>query len=325
MRAEGRSGVARRAVLLAAAAAPLAGCGADLSRLRDVRLDDDEPSPEPSPGPDELARRDAARAADALQRATEAAAATAPQPLAGLLTAVADGHEAQLEALGRPGDAPGTPPATTPDAVGLPDLPGAQSAAAFAALAPLERVSGPMARLLASVAAADAVHAQLLASAQGRPEPEPPSPITAATEGRWSGDLDDAAAAALEADLEGEYAAVHGYGYVAARLDGGARDAAQAALAAHEHAAARLGGLLRDAGRDVPAPAPAYELPEAVQDPAALALLLEERTAALHATAVARTDDGARLLAADLLVGAALRAAAWRGAPAPLPGLVTTP
>lgn len=322
MRAQGRSGVTRRAVLLAAAAAPLAGCGADLSRLRDVRLDDGQPSPEPSPGPDELARRDAARAADALQRATEAAAVTAPEPLAGLLTAVAAGHGAQLEALGGSGPAPGTPPPATADAVGLP---GAQSTAAFAALAPLQRVSGPMARLLASVAAADAVHAQLLASAQGQPEPEPPSPVTAATEGRWSGDLDDAAAAALGACLDGEYAAAHGYGYVAARLDDGARDVAQAALAAHEHAAARLGGLLRDAGRDVPAPAPAYELPDAGRDPAALALLLEERTATLHATAVARTDDGARLLAADLLVGAALRAAAWRGAAAPLPGLVTTP
>lgn len=324
MRAQGRSGVTRRAVLLAVAAAPLAGCGADLSRLRDVRLDD-EPSPDPSPGPDELARRDAVTAAGALLRAAEAAAVTAPQPLAGLLTAVAAGHGAQLEALGGPDPAPGTPSGPTTDAVGLPELPGAQSTAAFAALAPLERVSGPMARLLASVAAADAVHAQLLASAQGQREPQPPSPVTAATEGRWSGGLDDAAAAALGACLDGEYAAAHGYGYVAARLDDGARDVAQAALAAHEHAAARLGGLLRDAGRDVPAPAPAYELPEAGLDPVVLALLLEERTAALHATAVARTDDGARLLAADLLVGAALRAAAWRGAPAPLPGLVTTP
>jgi hypothetical protein len=200
----------------------------------------------------------------------------------------------------------------------------AETAAADAALGLLPTVGGGMARLLACVAAGDAVHARLLAAARG--QPEPPVPTRAAADGgqvRVVG-LTDAAAAALSAAVEGEQAAVYGYGVAASRLDGGARETANRALAAHGEARQRVAGVLAAAGREVPAAAPSYELPGPAgtpQEAVALALLIEERVAALHAEAVASTEGEARLQAADLLTGSAVRAAAWRGAPGPLPGL----
>lgn len=323
--------VSRRSLLRAGVVGlTLSGCGVDLSRLRDVRLDDDEPVVTPTAGPDEVARRTAVGDADLLRRAASAAAAGAAAPVAAVLASVVADHTAHLEALGAADLAVETPttaaaPTATPapQLPALPQLPAAESTAAFAALAVLDAVSGPMARLLASVAAADAVHARLLAGAAGVTPPAVPSPVTDVTRQTWSADVDDEAAAALAAALEGEHAAVFGYGVVAARLADAAREQAVEHLAAHEDVVQRLTEVLRGADRDVPVAAPAYDLPAVTTEAEVrgLATALEERTAALHAACVAATVDGARLLAADLLVGAALRGAAWRGAAVPLPGL----
>ena len=313
----------------------LAGCGVDLGRLTEVRWDRDEPIPERTPGPDELARRDAVTLADTLHRSTGTAATAAGGDLGTLLSVLAAGHGAQLDALGATDLAVETPtPApetvTTPPAepVLLPvqELPAAETAAAFAALAAIEQPSGPMARLLASVAAADVVHARLLAAALGQEPPEVPSTVTDATRQRWASSLDDDAAAALTAALQGEYAAAHGYGLVAARLRDGAREQAAAHLAAHEVTAATLTEVLREADRPVPVAEPAYALPAPAGtegEVRALALTLEERCAARYAATVQATTDGARLLVADELVAAALRGAAWRGTSVPLPGFTT--
>jgi hypothetical protein len=131
---------------------------------------------------------------------------------------------------------------------------------------------------------------------------------------------------ALAAAVDGELAAVYGYGIVAARLTDGQRDTAMGALAEHQQAAHALTAWLTAAGQPAPVAAPAYEVPVPVRDArdaVALAVLLEERTAGLAGDVVATGGPDLRLVGTDLLVGRALRAAAWRGAGVPLPGLTT--
>jgi hypothetical protein len=325
----------RRALLLGAlvgAVATTSGCGV---RWSDLRLDDDGPVPSPTPDADELARRDAVRDADALRRAATAAATARPD-LAALMRSVAQVHSAHLDALGAqdlavetPSGSPTTGVTTTATTTATPgtdpvgDLVGGESAAASAALEASSWTRPGLARLLASVAAADAVLAREVAAALGQAAPAAPAPVPRPS-GSAAVDLDDDAAAAVTEALEGEQAAVYGYGVAAARLDGARRDAARAALAEHAAAVEHLGHLLEAAGRDVPAPAPAYDVPFAVTDAdraVRLALVLEERTAARCADLVAAGRGQVRSAAADLLVVRALRAAAWRGRPVPLPGL----
>lgn len=316
----------RRAVLVGLAASAglaVSGCGVDLSELRNVRLDDDEPFPDPTPGPDELARRAAVADAARLRRAATAAAQTRPE-LAAPAAAVAAVHATHLEALGAddPGPTPTAPP-PVPAVLPPEDLPAAEIRAAATALAGLVDTSGGMARLLASIAAADVVAARLLAAVLGQPPPDTPSPVTAAT-ATAPPSLAEEPAAAVEAAVRGAHAATYGYGLVAARLQGPEREAALQAMRAHEAAAEVLAGVLEAAGRQAPVPEPGYEMPGATAsgaDVRALAVLIEDRAAALHAEVVAAATGGLRLLGADLLLGAAVRAAGWRGAAVPLPGL----
>lgn len=329
------SGPGRRAVLVGGAAWTgllLAGCGLDLDELRRVRLDDDEPVPQPSPGPDELARRAAVADADLLRRAAAEALGQSPEH-APLLSLVADHHATQLDALGAADLTVETPTraaataAPSPASAPLPpitDLPAAEAAAAGAALTWVGRTSGGMARLLAALAAADAVHARALAASLGQPLPPLPSPLTAASTPSGPLEVSDRAAAAVTAALRGEHAAVYAYEVIAARLAGAAQAAAVAALAEHQDAVDALSGVLRSAEREVPPAEPAYRLPRPVAAPAdlqALALEVEERLTALHGDVVAAADAGTRLLATDLLVRTASRAAAWRGSGVALPGL----
>jgi hypothetical protein len=336
-------GPGRRAVLLGvagSAALLLTGCGLDLEELRRVRWDDDQPLPPPSPGPDELARRAAVADADLLHRA--AIAALRPEHAA-VLTAIADAHVAHLEALGATDLRVETPPRattgrptepaepttgdggeTSPAVPALADLPEAEIDAAATALTWLGRTSGGMARLLASIAAADAVHARLLASALGQPVPEVPSPLTAASATQGPLRLGEDAANAVTAAVQGEHAAVYAYDVVAARLAEDARAAALAARAEHDAAVEALSAVLDGADREVPAAEPAYQLPRPLSAPAelvALAVSVEERLSALHAGVVAAAGAGVRLLGADLLLRTAARAARWRGSAVPLPGM----
>jgi hypothetical protein len=179
-----------RAGLVAGAAAVLSSCG--------VRVGSpSRPAAPPPPGPDELARERVAEDADALRALAARAAALVPADRA-LLGAIAADHRAHAAALwpafaaGRSvgttagsassstsGSAPtsatsaGVPPSDgspttrgTPvpltAATALPALLRAERAAAAAATAELDRVSGDVARLLASVAASRSLHVRTL-------------------------------------------------------------------------------------------------------------------------------------------------------------------
>jgi hypothetical protein len=129
--------------------------------------------------------------------------------------------------------------------------------------------------------------------------------------------------------LRAEYAAIYGYGPVGARLEG----AAQAELAAQAEAAHRsrrdvLLMRLTTAGLKPPAAETAYELPFPVPDRVAalrLALLIEERTAAIWRDAAADLTGTDRQLAMDAVVDGAVRATRLRRASGVNPVVVPFP
>lgn len=128
----------------------------------------------------------------------------------------------------------------------------------------------------------------------------------------------------LQQALSAEHAAVHGYGVVGARLSGERRRWAREAWNAHRAARDRLRAELRAAGASPTPAAPDYALPSRVTNADSavrLALRLEERVAAAYAELVASADDELRRMAAQQMQDNARRAARWRGAPVPFPGL----
>jgi hypothetical protein len=281
----------------------------------------------PTPGPGELARERVARDADALRALATRAAALVPADRV-LLRSVAADHSAHAAAL-RPAAAPGSAtasatssPATSPAltaATALPVLVRGERAAAAAATAELERVSGDIARLLASVAASRALHVSRLASRSAH-APAPGSTPA----GSSPAQLPAGEATALDAALAAEYAALYAYGLVGARGGPAARRPAAAALQSHALQRDLLAARLSAAGRR-PAPGePAYALPFPVTSPAtarALAAHVETALAACYADLVAAAVPGRRREAAGWLTGAAEAARAWGAAATPFPGL----
>lgn len=199
-----RGGPTRRQLLgssayAAGALAATTGCG--------LRIDTG-PAPAPAPlppSPDELARERAAAAADRLLSSTLALRLVRPD-VGPQLTRIAAEHRAHAEALRPVPAAAASPTATTtstsaptgersdprpsptatgsrsgdpaPDASDPVRLAAAERTAANAALTELSAVSPAAARLLASVAAARLVHADLLAALPparraGRPTDDP--------------------------------------------------------------------------------------------------------------------------------------------------------
>ena len=129
---------------------------------------------------------------------------------------------------------------------------------------------------------------------------------------------------ALQRALAAEHAAIYAYGVAGAFLPSQVQREARAAHASHLARRDRLAGQLDDAGRIPSAPAPIYDLPGPVTDPAtaqALLTLVEERLTAVWADAVAVADVRVRELAALALQETAVRAARWRGASVAFPGL----
>ena len=118
----------------------------------------------------------------------------------------------------------------------------------------------------------------------------------------------------LTALLEGEHAALYGYGVLGARLDDDTRPAALAAAGAHRSARDRLTGLLRSRDVEPPPPQVAYEASvDGQQDALALAVRLESGLSTLFRDLVGSTDDPRlRRLAVDGLTETAVRAASWR-------------
>ncbi|MFI2612415.1 ferritin-like domain-containing protein [Kitasatospora sp. NPDC018619] len=222
-------------------------------------------------------------------------------------------HRAAL-AEGLPSASPsptGTPdrPLTTPV-----DLARLEHRTAESRLEGLDELSPPLARLLASVSASNALHAAALGDQ---------TPVR--TPDGAAGTADPAAVPALQAALSGEHAAVYGYGVVGAHLtDDPGRTEARATHAAHQAQRDAWQRLLTAA---TAAPTPAaggYQLPFPVAsaaDAGRLAVHLETRLTAGYADLVAALPAAYRPAAATALRESALRARRW-GAPATaFPGL----
>ncbi|MCI2240259.1 ferritin-like domain-containing protein [Paenibacillus sp. TRM 82003] len=335
----------RRAVLglLAplAGAAALTGCG--------VRwVSGTEPTPAPSRGPDDVAREVAAADARALLTLalplTTAGAAPGPAAVQQSATAVVDACTAHLRALGAD-TAPGTATPAAGAAAGVDALAGELAAAAGRALDAVPGdVGGGMARLLCAVGASRALLLDGVTTAAGTatpavdlpavPAPAPPPattrgavPSTAGgtdgedTDGEDTDGEDTRAVAALQAVLAGEHAAVWCFGLVAARLEGGPRDRALAALAAHRVARDDVTALLRARGAQPVGAHASYDAAAPAPEAAILlAASVEERLAAVHAdlAAASRAD---RALAAVGVVRSARAARGWGGTTTNLPGL----
>src|SRR5690606_32909849 len=119
----------------------------------------------------------------------------------------------------------------------------------------------------------------------------------------------------LAVGLAAEHAVIFAYGPIGARLQREHVELARDADTAHRRRRDAL--LLRLAEQGVPAPAaaPSYTLPFAVTDAAdalRLAVHVEERTAGVWRSLLARTEADERRLVLDALTDCAVRATAWR-------------
>ncbi|MFE0457898.1 ferritin-like domain-containing protein [Kitasatospora sp. NPDC058965] len=244
-----------------------------------------------------------------------------------------------------PGDASpaGGGTAVTPAAVAA-----AERTTAQGRLADLQAASPELARLLASVAAAGAVHAVRLgdqtpltvpgdaptgaasaaAPSSNAASPNTPSAGSAAAKAPASAaapaPLSPESVAVLQAALAAEHAAVYAFGVVGAKIPPGPkRDDARACYAVHQ---ARRDGWQRTlaaAGATPAAAAPGYRLPFPVPDAngaAKLAAEVESRLLAVYADLVAGTTGALRMTAATALRECALQCNHWGGSPGALPG-----
>jgi hypothetical protein len=125
-----------------------------------------------------------------------------------------------------------------------------------------------------------------------------------------------ALAAAANAALGGEHAAIYAYGVVGARLDRREQPLASGALTRHVSRRDALAGLISATSGIPVAAAPAYRLPFPVRrrgDALRLAAVVEDRLAGLYVALVESTDDRAlRSLGAAAVQAAAADAASWR-------------
>ncbi len=297
-----------------------------------------------------LAARLAVFAADLAEHQLALGGAPAPSPAgtpgsapAGSAPASAPGTPGRAEASPTPTAAPGPSAAPGPTAApgpsALADLAAAVGTDLVELLGP---VSAGLARLLASIAGCDATHAALLpALATARHGSTGPSPVAPATPAATAPPtvipsqpaLSDPvqrgrAVTALQPALAAEHAAVWAYGVVGAHSDPTTLAVVRRDLAEHRAWRDRLAELINRLGGQPVASLPAYQLPAPVDSPAAaaaLALLVEQRSAVVWADVVAAVPATLRGLGAEGLAGAAVRAAQWRGRPVPFPGLAAMP
>jgi len=328
----GRSGPRRRTLLVGAFA--LAGCSAPES---------DTEKADRGPSAAGLARARAARDSASLVTRYDAVIAALPE-LAERLAPLRAEVALQVKAFGGkvpPVGGPGSSPA--PTASSAPPVP-ADVPGALAELAARERLltdrrtkallklPGESARLMASVAAAGAAHAYLLA--QGQKQAQPQAEAEAQTDGKSGEEPSRAEAtsradtrsvlAALQAALAAEHAAVYGYGVVGGRIGAGRQSEARAAYDAHRARRDELERTVQDLGGRPVAAGAAYALPFAVSGPAdavRLAAELEDRIAGVYSDLVRAAEGDRRAAAAVALRDAAVRAVRWRGSGVAFPGL----
>jgi hypothetical protein len=268
-----------------------------------------------------------------------AAAAPVAQPgdpaaTAAWLQRVVEASTEQLTALGgvwvpfpsaSPAPTPAASSAPSPAAVTVADVVARLVTSSDVAAASADGTSDPdLARLLASVAVGRALLAERLAAAAGL---EPP--VVAAT----GAELTAVPAGVAASDLADLIASQDALGYAweveAARVDEPARDVAAARAAAHRTAAATWAGLADVAGTGLDPRRAAYDLPDALLDPAVddatrLAALatLEDALADVYTGLVAQAEPGARAPLLAALATAARTAADLTGQVPALPGTI---
>ncbi|MEU9046445.1 MULTISPECIES: ferritin-like domain-containing protein [unclassified Kitasatospora] len=217
-----------------------------------------------------------------------------------------------------PTPTPGTPTPVTP-APAADGLAALELRTAESHLADLDAAGPPLARLLASIAAAHTLHATVLGA------PAPPVTARPATSPSAAPTPGAAALTAVQNALGAEHAAVYGYGVVGARLpEDPQRTDARTAYAAHQAQRDTWQRLLNSLGT---APTPAaggYRLPFPVTssaDAGRLAAHLEARLTSVYADLVAAVPTPHRLTAALALRECALRAHRWGAPDQPFPGI----
>ena len=179
---------------------------------------------------------------------------------------------------------------------------------------------------MARIAAARAVHGDLLARATGRPAPGtlPEPDVTASlVTVPASTSADGPLARALAHQLQGEHAAVFAYGIVVARAHHDLTDLARQDWDTHIHERDALDRALRALGITPPAAEPAYDIgaePTSASETALLAARIEAGIAALITRTVGVSVGTSRMTAARALVATARRAAVWDPQTPALPG-----
>ncbi|MFI9162315.1 ferritin-like domain-containing protein [Kitasatospora aureofaciens] len=184
-------------------------------------------------------------------------------------------------------------------------------------LADLDAARPPLARLLASIAAANARHATAIGAPPDQPDPAT-TPAPSAT-------APGTALPALQQALSAEHAAVYGYGVVGAHLpDDQQRADARTYYAAHQAQRDAWQRLLTTLGTTPTPAAGGYQLPFPVTDaPTAtkLAAHLETRLTTVYADLVADLPTPHRRTAATALRDCTLRAHHWGAPTTPFPGV----
>jgi hypothetical protein len=132
------------------------------------------------------------------------------------------------------------------------------------------------------------------------------------------------AAAALQAALAAEDAAIFGYGVAGAHLTGSKQDAAEQDWTSHNEARDALAAMISGLGASPIAAQAFYQLPFQVNDATsamALAAYLEDGVTRAYLGLVAVTDQRLRNFGALAMQVSAGRAAYWRGRTQAFPGL----
>jgi hypothetical protein len=323
----------------------LSGCG--------VRLESPPPA-EPVPDATEQVRRTAV--ADALhvaERAEAAGAAKLPRRVAAELERVAADAHAQADALGGvyvSGVSPAEPTSPSPTPSPRAAKPGdvvvaLEDAAGRNRTAATTTSGGDLARLLASIGAAQTVSAGRLSRLAGVPGPDPVSPVVPAPEADSKagspsppspsapddvattepGEQSDVPPEGLRAaDYRALTAAEDGARYVlevrAARADGDLRRRLLARSRTHGERGAAwavLGGI---AGTAQDPRRVAYSVP-AARDDASAVRAIERGLATDYASLVGTTAEGTRGVLVDLVVEGAVTLDGWGEPPSSFPGM----
>jgi hypothetical protein len=281
--------------------------------------------PSQTPDPNVDARKVAMATARQLRDRLAALALTDPK-LTELSTQLADGHRRQLTALGTDPDDGTTSTEAAADTVT--DLISAEQEAAAATLGDLVSTGPSTAALLAQIAAADAMYADLLALAAHVKLPGTVQvPDGTPSETTTSTTVDENTLSAWSRMLTGEYAAVYAFGVVRAKVPSGHRSQADADWETHRRRRDDLAARLAAAGATLPTAQPAYDLGQ-IGDTTAqtiqLAARVETAMADLTAECLPLLRAADRPATATALVASVRRAVGWSHAMVPLPALPVT-